>query len=164
MLSLPSCGSPHDSDAEFIAWFLQSEGDFIRLQEMALEETAVEQIASDFCRDPTGNTHTYPSIPQGFSLERWDVYRRLFKKLGLDAGISIHGPDSQWIANSVMMTASTAGILISGSEKGYLWSRTAPEPLVERLDHPLPPEGGKPWKYLGFMPFKPNWYLYYWST
>ncbi|MFC1457620.1 hypothetical protein ACETIH_12995 [Microvirga arabica] len=164
LLSLSGCGSRHSSDAEFIEWFKKNESDFLRLQQMALEENAVEQIARHFCRDTAGNTHNHPSVPHGFSLERWDVYRKLFKKLGLDAGIFIQRPDSRWIPNSVMMGSSTAGISISGSEKGYLWSGTTPEPLVEHLDHPLPPEGGEPWKYMGFMPFKPNWYLYYWST
>ena len=164
LISLSGCGWPHNSDADFIAWFQQNEDAFIRLQHMALEETAVEQITEHFCRDIAGDTHKYPTAPYGFSQERWNAYRELFRKLSFDAGIHIQGSDSQWIPHSIMMTASTAGLSISGSEKGYLWSRTVPKPLVERLDPPLPTDGGNSWKFLGFKRFKPEWYLYYWST
>lgn len=164
LLALSGCGFRYRSDAEMLAWLHQNEREFIRLVKMALEETAIEQVAPDFCRDIAGHAHSYPASPDGFSRERWESYRDLFKALRLEGGIFTQGPHSQWIPNSVMMTAEASGLAMSGSSKGYIWSQNVLEPLLERLDPLFLPTGGDSWDYMAYRRIKPEWYLYYEAT
>jgi hypothetical protein len=159
LLSLSGCGFFHRSDAELIAWFNQHESEFMRLVKM-------EQVAPSFCRDLAGHSYIYPKSPNGFSLDRWESYRDLFRVLRLEAGVFIQGQDSQWIPNSIMLTAEASGLSVNGSAKGYVWSvQTVPKPLVERLDPPLPRKGRSIGDdYIGYRRIKPDWYLYYESN
>src|SRR4051812_43218800 len=110
LMSLHGCGPPHATDEERIDWFHKNEADFVRKNQMALQETGVESVSDEFFRDLTCRAHRNPESIDGFSRQRWEIYRALFRSLRFDAGIDISGPDSRLLPNSVMMVANTAGI------------------------------------------------------
>lgn len=113
---------PHPTDEVMVRNFLDHEKDFDRLAAMAKQDAKMERIAADFTR---------PESEPSFTKERWDEYRLLFKKLGLDAGIEREGE----LPGALICIASTRGLSITGSGKGYACLPQEPTPLVDSLDH-----------------------------
>ena len=99
-------------------------------------------------------TFNYPQTPSGFTVERWNDYRKLFKLLRLEMGIEFWNRDAVWLH------ATSLGIVVSGSTKGYVWSTRSLEPLVSSLDPPLPAEGELPGDdYIAYRAIDESWYL-----
>ncbi|MBB3021470.1 hypothetical protein FHR70_004566 [Microvirga lupini] len=137
-----------------ISWFRRNETLFNRLVEMARSESTVRRVAADFLRTET-EAFEYPQVPEGFTLERWNNYRKLFTKLRLEEGIEF------WNRDAVSLYATSYGIVVSGSTKGYVWSAHSPKPLVDSLDPPLPVEGELPGDdYAAYRAINGNWYIF----
>jgi hypothetical protein len=146
--------TPHPSDDSLIQNFQNHEADFELLVRMAKEDSHVVRIASDFTWTDTNAAWPRPESELGFSAERWDEYRRLFKKLELKAGILNYQPDL------VLLTASTQGLLTGGSGKGYAYSLKEPSPIVESLDN-VSFKGSEKSMNFAYWKLKGNWYLFY---
>jgi hypothetical protein len=121
----------HPPDAALIRNFREHEADFKRLLAMSNEDAKVIRIAYDFTRLENNWSWPRPESELGFSRQRWDEYRALFAKLGLEAGLERAAGDD---GAAVYLTASALGLGISGSSKGYLYMTTAPEPLLDSLN------------------------------
>ena len=102
------CGrSSHPSDAVLLQRFNQNEADFERLLTMLREDRQLQRVDDNWTR---------PSDPNsiGVSPERIAEYRRLFAKLGIPRGFyAFHDPER------FTFLASTFGLSVSGSAKGY---------------------------------------------
>lgn len=148
---LTGCGHPSDSDLE--ENFYRHEADFNRLIEMSNEDARVLRISPDFTHISRGDG-LGPDSDVGFTKERWQEYRRLFSKLGLDGGLT----RSEHPHVIVILWASGSGIVGHGSAKGYAYSTKEPSPLVDSAGRfPVPPgNGGHVYKRI-----KQNWYIYY---
>lgn len=145
-------GGPHPSDARLARVFHANEPDFLRLLAMAQEDAKLTRIAPDFTwlADDVG----WPRPPSrvGFSDARWNEYRVLFRKLGVDSGVA-RRPDGV-----LLFIASTQGLVTGGSSKGYAYSDRLLGPLYESLDaHPTDLPSNVP----GFKPIGAGWYIYY---
>jgi hypothetical protein len=147
---------PFPSDAELIKNFQDNEADFERVNQMTKEDSKFVRIANDFNWTKDSAAYPRPKSEKDLSEERWNEYRKLFKKLKLDNGINIQ-------PNSIWFTSASSGMVTGGSEKGYIYLMKEPSPIVDSLDNPnfnLPELQGRKAKIL-YRKLKNNWYLYY---
>src|SRR5207248_7491503 len=144
----------HPSDKALEAIFKEHEADFKQLIAMSNVDAKVVRVAPDFTWLDNNPRWPRPESEIGFSMERWDQYRELFKRLDLRKGLSRY-PDG----NTIEFIASTQGLLTGGSSKGYIYSTKNLTPLYDSLDQPAPSSQGK---YV-YKRLKTNWYLYYYA-
>ncbi|HYX29074.1 MAG TPA: hypothetical protein VE863_10945 [Pyrinomonadaceae bacterium] len=143
----------HPSDAELEKVFNTHESDFNQLVTMSGVDARVVRISPTFTWLDDNANWPRPESQLGFSIERWNEYRKLFVQLGLKEGIA-RCPDG----NTIEFIASTDGLLTGGSEKGYIYSTKKLSPIYNSLDH-LEPMGKHVYKRLQ----PPHWYLFYHS-
>jgi hypothetical protein len=146
--------SPHPSDDSLIKNFKTHEADFDMLARMCQEDSNLIRIAPDFTWTDKSVAWPRPESELGFSRQRWDEYRSLFRKLELKSGILNYQPDL------VLFLASTKGLVTGGSMKGYAYSVKAPLLITESLDDyrfkaPIKDIN------IAYRKLKGNWYLFY---
>ena len=142
--------TPHPTDQYLEQTFRAYETDFNKLVDLCNADAHVVRIAPDFTWLDNNAAWPRPEAELGFSKQRWDEYRSLFAKLGLTAGVLNYQPDS------VMLLASTHGLVTGGSSKGYAYSLKPPEGIVDSLDNATFSKSRIAYKRL-----KGNWYLFY---
>jgi hypothetical protein len=142
------CGSTrsHPSDQVLEQRLRSHQADFDNLVSMLNQDSDVVRIGpkSVFLKEGSGRE---------LSKERVDEYRQLFKEVELEAGIHRDG------VGVVRLIASTDGLLVPNSEKSYVYSPTAPSPLVESIDHIIESNHGD--QSPVYKKLYGNWYLYY---
>jgi hypothetical protein len=149
---------PHPSDDELIRNFQKSEADFNKLIAMSNEDPKVIRIASDFTRLENNWQWPRPESELGFSKQRWDEYRVLFNKLGLESGISRESDSERTI---IFLTASSKGMTFRGSSKGYAYSEQELSPLFDSLNqNPVDPQKRQKHE-AAYKKIKDHWYLFY---
>jgi hypothetical protein len=121
----------HPSDDELMGGFVEHRDELETLRKMMQKDKDLKRVDFDW---------TQPDDPAsvGVSPERIEVYRELCRRIGLERGVEAFG-DS---AKRVTFLASTRGLSISGSSKGYVWLSSPPQtdlahPLVVSLDRYL---------------------------
>lgn len=134
----------HPSDEVLISNFNAYEAEFGKLLRMFQEDKQLERV-SDFTR---------PENPESINIsqERIAQYRQMFKKLGLTAGIEGYQEKEM-----IWFHASTQGLSVTGSSKGYVYTTNKPEKVVDNLDN-YKSEDGKSFR--AFRQIEDNWYLY----
>ena len=149
---------PHPSDDELIRNFQKNEADFNKLVTMSNEDSKVIRIAPDFTRLENNWAWPRPESELGFSKQRWDEYRTLFNKLGLQSGISRERDSESTI---IFLTASSKGMTFRGSSKGYAYSEQELSPVFDSLNqNPVDPQ--KRQKHgVAYRKIKDHWYLSY---
>lgn len=146
----------HPSDASLEEAFKRQEDVFNRIIEMYTVDSRLTRIAQDFTTTEERTSWPCPESELGFSKERWDQYRQLFRIADLKGGFW-RRPGS----NDGYLIVSTAGLATGGSIKGYVYSVEALQPLSDSLDK-------VPYDLLHESPnrtvykkIKKNWYLFY---
>jgi hypothetical protein len=114
------------NDQQMISRFYDHQADFETLVKMSDEDSRVTRIAKDFTR--LDNSAAWPRSDVGFSEERWNEYRRLFKNVNSDIGVD-RSKDG-----SVYITTYAFGMVTGGDEKGYAYLQNSPENLVVSID------------------------------
>jgi hypothetical protein len=143
---------PFLTDAELSQRLVQQREDFEKLVTMAQEGNEVIRIAPDFTWTTSSMGWPRPESGLGFTVERWNAYRRLFQALGLEAGIL-----RPWDhPNAIYLIAQTRGLSVAGSCKGYAYSNIPLEPRCESLDR----DRGSSETGICFKPLGREWYLY----
>jgi|GEM_PF-5859331 len=61
----------------------------------------------------------------GIDSNRVETYRKIFGAIGIPRGFYVYDGDAYYFV------ASSQGIAVSGTSKGFAWRRTVPEPLIE---------------------------------
>lgn len=122
-----------------------------RLRRMSDEDSRVIRIAPTFTRLEDDWSWPRPPEKLGFSEQRWNEYRRLFREAGVSAGID---RDSGY----TFLTTKTCGLAVSGKSYGYAFAREKPKQMLPSLDAFSLPNG------VGFVPVKGDWYLFVWVT
>lgn len=138
----------HPSAEALLNNFQNNRADFERLLQMFMEDTQLGRVAYDFTR-PAGIDATQVEVPAA----RLDQYRALFTKLILSAGIEGYGDK-----HTVWFIASTQGLSISGSAKGYAYLVERPELIVEDIDHYRSEDGRS---FTAYQLIEGNWYVYF---
>jgi hypothetical protein len=140
----------HPSDAALKGSFLKNKTDFGTLVTMSNEDKRVVRIATDFTWLDTDGS--WPRKEIGFTEERWKSYRTLFWKVGVFDGI-VRPVD---YPSAIFFLASTVGLVVNGSTKGYVFSTAPVSPIQQSLED----DPGKVPRGYVFEPIAPNWYLY----
>ncbi len=119
LLFLCGCGSSHPSDQFLLVNFKKHEQDFEKLIAMIRKDKKLQRV---------DDTWTNPSNPQsiGVSQERIQEYRVFFSKLSIPRGFyAFHAPER------FTFFASTQGLSVSGSAKGYAYLEEKPDLVVK---------------------------------
>jgi len=113
---------PHRSDEDLIANFQSHRAEFNRMLQMINEDNGLDRVDYYW---------THPENPQtvGISAGRIDEYRRLFRSAGVPRGFSAFQTKDY-----VEFIASTQGLSVGGSSKGYLFAKQPPPRVVGNLD------------------------------
>jgi hypothetical protein len=145
-LSACASGANHPADEALLSNFRSHRADFERLLQMFLADKGLGRVAPDFTR---------PDAPQsvGVAPERISEYRNLFKKLGLTAGIE--GYEEK---DHVWFHASTYGLAVTGSSKGYAHLKQRPALVVGSLDSYRHRDSRS---FVVFRHIEGDWYLYF---
>lgn len=105
--------------------------DELLINNLNTDKAKYETLITMFKQDkPITVVHPTWILPKNaISNERWNVYKRLFNELDLDAGMR------SWGGNESIYFISTArGMLDSSSSKGYVYKPQKPEFLFKNLD------------------------------
>jgi hypothetical protein len=148
-----ACGARHPPDAQLIARFHRERASFETLKDMFLAEKTLGRIAPTFTR-PVDFFSAHALPPETtVSVQRLAEYRILFQRLGLESGIE--GYDAK---EEIFFHASSSGLSISGSSKGYAYLAHAPPLVVPDLDRYWSSDGQS---FTAFRHIDGRWYLYF---
>jgi len=149
--------SSHPSDQALEKQFSSQENDFNKLVTMSNEDSNVIRIANDFTRLRDNWAWPRPESEIGVSRQRWNDYKNLFNKLGLEAGLTREDENDPPV---IFLKASAVGIVNRGSAKGYAYSAKELSPSFNSLDqNPIEPEKRQRHG-VAYKKIKTNWYLY----
>ena len=148
-LILGGCGeseAPHPKDDALIQNFEAHEADFERLLTMLRADRKLERV---------DDTWTRPKDPStiGVTPKRIKAYRKLFSTLGIPRGFyAFHDPER------FTLLASTRGLSVTGSDKGYAYMAQKPDLVVTNLDTYWSEDGQS---FTAYRHIKGSWYLYF---
>jgi len=147
--AIDSVSLSHADDASMLANFARNRATFERLRTMVVADHGLERVDDTWCR---------PADPASIGLTgaRIEEYRRLCRDVGCPRGVQCYNPERR----TIEFIASTRGLHVSGSSKGYVWLATPPAPgdLVPDLD-PIVAVQRK--HVLLYRRVADHWYLYY---
>lgn len=135
-----------ESDGKLKDVFEKNINDFKRLAIMSEQDRRVVRIDFDFTALDTNSS--WPRKDLGFSQQRWEEYRILFRKLGITSGIERQNNDPP----IVFFYAQCEGSAISRDCKGYAYSEKQLKPTKASLNRLAPG--------IAFKPLSQNWYLF----
>ena len=174
LMPLVGCGllfeKQHPKDAELIENFRRHRQEFEALIEVFRSDTGVGRVGATFTRSSdffgkcadsqtrdaskgTGSSDTWDGQPIHVSKERFLDYQRRFKDLGLTAGI-----EGYCAKDLIGMYASTQGLSVTGSSKGYAFMTKPPQILVDDLDSFWSEDGRS---FTAYRRIDGNWYLFF---
>ena len=142
-------------DQAFVQLLDKNEMALLRLVEMSDQDRHLFQIAPDFTRLEESAKSTDPDIQRGFSVERWDEYRKLFTQLGAKVGIQRHRDGDQ---RATLIGFSAHGMLGRGWMKGLAYSTQSLQPTAVSLDAALDQKRAKTG--ILFKPIKNHWWIF----
>lgn len=120
---------PLPSDAAMEANLRQHKDDFIRLVDMFQRDANMLRIDFDWTHVVGESQSSKITGDPGITEERWNEYRSLFRKLGLNAGIN-RDP----INGTLIFYAFGKGLGVSGVSKGYYYSAEPLECSINQED------------------------------
>jgi hypothetical protein len=124
---ISGCGVP--SDSKLREKFFHERSNFVELVRMSNEDEHVSLIMPNFTYLDTDAS--WPRKDIGFSEERWNEYRRMFRKLGINGGLVRR---TDYTPSTVFIAAYASGGVLASSDKGYVYSPRPLSPLVSSLD------------------------------
>jgi hypothetical protein len=135
------------SDAKLRDNFYAKQDDFKKLASMSEQDRPLIRIRNDLTLMQTDF-----GVKQnvGLTVDRWQEYRVLFKKLGLKEGLE----RTDTVPSALLLFSYCEGSAIDADCKGYAYSAEPLSPLMTSLDEPRP-------GYV-FKQLHPNWYLFRW--
>jgi hypothetical protein len=136
----------HPPDADLIRRFHEQKKDFESLLTMIQQDKGLQRV---------DDTWTSPERPSeiGVSDDRIEAYRRMFAKLGIPRGFDA--------SKRIIFLASTQGLSVSGSAKGYAYLYSPPESselLLPSLDDCTQGRGDS---FTAYRHIQDGWYLYF---
>jgi hypothetical protein len=154
LLLCSSCA--HVPDAQLIANFSKNEPSFVKLKDMAVEDTVYTLISPRMVRSRHTGLTEAGRIPIGMDKTRYRDYINLFKILGLANGV-FPGRESVWF------NAEAPSLWNGSVTKGYFFCAYEPAGLiVGDLDGYVPAvtADSKRRRFLVLRPIKEHWYIY----
>jgi hypothetical protein len=136
-LATASCG--HPPDASIQAQFSRHRSEFESVVQLAKDDSNLWRITPTWFRTNYDGNHYAPS-DGSLSKDRWNQYRTLFTRLGLDDGISIEN-------GNIFFEISNVGMVGSGSTKGIVYAASPDRFKKENAD-------------LRLIELSANWFLF----
>lgn len=136
----------HPSDESLIKNFEKNQTAFNELVGMIQQDKELARVDDDW---------TLPDNPSsiGITSERIAKYRQIFKELKIPRGFySFTDPVR------ITLLASSSGLSVSGSSKGYAFLENKPDLVVENLDNHHSPNSHS---FTAYRHLSGNWYLVY---
>lgn len=161
LMPIAACGpslfswEDHPSDAELLKRFQENEDIFDRLVQMSDSDSQMWRI------DPTWTAVEGNRLQSevGFSEDRWNQYRELFKKIDLKSGLTRRTCPGGTV---ILLTAHSRGMVNRGDSKGYAYAEHPLSPTFESLNRfPYFGQQNAPESGIAFRNIKDNWYLFY---
>lgn len=148
----------HPSDAELIKNFHEHRPGFDELIQMFTSDQGLGRVGADFTRSSSffekcTGANSWSSNETGVDDDRLREYRKRFATLGLPKGI-----EGYCDKEHIWLYASTRGLSVTGSSKGYVYVTKMPSPVVESLDDYWSADGKS---FTAFRHVEGNWYLYF---
>jgi hypothetical protein len=145
------------SDDALIRNFHTNQAKLEKLAAMAQEDKKVVRIAPDYTALDDNLNWPRPILELGFSPERWEEYKQLFRETGLAAGLLRRDSHILFLASSIGMGNG------HGASKGYLFTTGAITqlPVMQSLDVSIGDAGmAGPGGSTFVRPIAKNWYLF----
>jgi hypothetical protein len=152
---------PHQpSDAVLERRFNKERPDFDRLLTMMDEDRNMSRIAPDFTWRQDNVAWPRPESEWGISNERWNDYKRLFSKTGLDDGIT--KPEK---SSDTLLEVWSWGLVVGGIRVSYLHCgpprdgsvHTEPPCLQNKDSGRVEESSGDSYR---FKKIAPDWYIF----
>ncbi|MBX9849341.1 MAG: hypothetical protein K2X64_08600 [Rhodocyclaceae bacterium] len=137
------CSAPED---ELRASFESRLPTLEKLRSMSDEDKTVIRIAPTFTRLATDWSWPRPDEKLGFTVSRWNEYRRLFKDVGASEGL-------ERSETSIMLTTKACYLGVSGKSFGYIYLAHKPQMTLGKLEEQR--NAG-----IGYVPVSGNWYVF----
>jgi len=138
--------SKHATDEYMIANFKAHQSEFDQLLQMILSDKGLLRVDNDW---------TLPANPEavGVSQERISGYRKIFHRVGVPRGFS-----ARESRDEIDFIATTKGLSVTGSAKGYTWLSKRPELVIDNLDKYWSTDGKS---FTAYRHIEGNWYLWF---
>ena len=150
LLTLVGCAS-EPSDDQLLRWFARERAQLEPLVQMCDEDFAarrVIRVAPSFTRLARDWGWPRPESEWGISRQRWDEYRRLFRRSGLSGGLNRNGEHY----GQILFSRWDTGLLDNTRRRGVLFAHADPVSIrAERQTFDVRHIEGQ-------------WYLYTWVT
>jgi hypothetical protein len=121
---------------------------------MSHEDPKVTRVAPDFTWLDDNASWPRPESQLGFTQERWDKYRQLFRTVGSDTGFSRTQFNHR--GEILKIALETSGLVTGGTEKGFACSVIEPAKIVASNED----EGNKGSSGWRFKHLDGCWYIY----
>lgn|SRR5215469_11500009 len=118
-------------DAKLRDSFYANQGDFNKLMSMSKQDRPLIRIRDDLTLMQT-DSGVKKNV--GLTVDRWQEYRVLFKKLGLKEGLE----RTDTVPSALLLFSYCEGSTIDADCKGYAYSEEPLSPLMASLDEPRP--------------------------
>jgi hypothetical protein len=124
------CGCMAPDDSTLLREFQKQKGDFETIVTMSRQDSRLVRIAPTFTR--LDDDWSWPRSPAklGLTSQRWDEYKRLFKRTGLQDGLY-----SSHAGKQLFLVAYSGGMMGRGEAVGYVYCG---DPVTATADS-LPP-------------------------
>jgi len=157
-----ACAPHQPSDASLLRQFNGHRSDLERIVAMMDEDSGMSRIAPDFTWRQDTLAWPRPEAEWGISKSRWDVYRALFRKTGVESGTVRRGKSSD-----IVFFVWTWGIVPAGISVGYLHCGQprngylhTEEPCIEQRDSGGDMHGQSTSYGYRYKKIDPEWYIY----
>jgi hypothetical protein len=157
VLAVAAARGPFPSDDALRARFVTHRADFEKLVAMANEDNRLTRISPDFTW--LDDDVAWPRKDVGISEERWNDYRKIFRRVGASEGIA-KGTNPTQIIFPIM----SRGLVPAGATKGLVYSQASLNPVLQSLDKRPPDklfDGPDRSHVLMYKPIDNHWYIYY---
>ncbi|MEP6704528.1 MAG: hypothetical protein ABJB34_06965 [Acidobacteriota bacterium] len=153
------CGEKgHPSDADMIRKFNDHRDEFDTLVSMFKEDRSLGRVGANFTRtsnffEKCSGKDAWEGSEIEVTRERLHDYDKRFADLGLTAGI-----EGYCEKESIVLYASTRGLSVTGSSKGYAYLGQPPKIITDNLDSYWSEDGRS---FTAYRHIDGNWYLYF---
>ncbi len=129
-----------------------------KVRTMAQVDRTLVRIAGDFTW--LAHDKKWPRTDIGFGEDRWNNYRDLFRKIGLQEGV-LRSAD---YPGAIFFIVHARGIVTGGASVGYVYSESEPTPLTKSPGHDLDAlarTSGEKGSAIVFRKLAAKWYAFY---
>jgi hypothetical protein len=154
-MSLLGVSCLQNPDAWYEKHFYEHEAQLNEIIAMSRTDSKVVRVAPDFTWLNNNAAWPRPESQLGFTTERWNQYRILFKEIGSRTGFARTSFDDR--GEILFIAIESSGLVTAGTEKGYACSLIDPSSLARPQNDSANSNKASRWK---FIHIKGCWYIY----